>query len=244
MQASASSPAVERIRLALNLEAVALAKIPESTVEKLAEICETKLCRFPRKLISISDEKRTWGGTYHPSSFHFRINSKMTHQETVEVFVHEFGHAVHYAICDNQADAVHYKKTVTGIRDDNIKRLTGIYWKASQYVPTLNDLFLNHKYASCVSVRDMYDRMQKDKQLIPEAIFKEFNYNLFSRYSLKNYDEYFCENFSAWITMTFPSEFARAIGRLAERYALSTHTISQNKHMPNRVVSHLFLQSR
>lgn len=46
MQASASSPAAERIRLALNLEAVALSKIPESTVEKLAEICETKLCRF------------------------------------------------------------------------------------------------------------------------------------------------------------------------------------------------------
>lgn len=98
--------------------------------------------------------------------------------------------------------------------------MTGIYWKASQHVPELNDLFYNHKYASCVSVRDMYDRMQKDKQVIPENIFKEFNFNLFSRYSLKNFNEYFCENFLAWITMTFPSEFAKAIGRLAEKYAL------------------------
>ena len=244
MQESASRPAAERIRIALNLEAVSLTKIPESTVGKLADISETKLCGFPRKLISISDEKRTWGGTYHPASFHFRVNSKMTNEETVQVFVHEFGHAVHYAICDSKADAADYKKTVTGIRDDNIKRLTGIYWKASQYVPALNDLFLNHKYSSCISIRDMYDRMQKDKQLIPEAIFKEFNYNLFSRYSLKNYDEYFCENFSAWVTMTFPSEFARAIGKLAEKHALSTPPISQDKHMPNRVVSHLFIQSR
>ena len=244
MQASASSPVAERIRKVLNLEAVSLHKIPESTVEKLAEISETQLCRFPRKLISISDEKRTWGGTYHPSTFHFRVNSKMTHEETVQVFVHEFGHAVHYAICDSKADAADYKKTVTGIRDDNIKRLTGIYWKASQYVPALNDLFLNHKYSSCISIRDMYDRMQKDKKLIPEAIFKEFNYNLFSRYSLKNYDEYFCENFSACIIMTFPSEFARDIGKLAEKHALSATPIIQDKHMPNRVVSHLFLQSR
>jgi hypothetical protein len=223
MQASASSPAAERIRLALNLEAVALSKIPESTVEKLAEICETKLCRFPRKLISISDDKKAWGGSYRIAS-HFKINSKMTHEETVQVFVHEFGHAVHYAICDMKADAAHYKKTVTGIRDDNIKRLTGIYWKASQYVPALNDLFLNHKYASCISVRNMYDRMHKDKQLIPEKIFNEFNYSLFSRYSLKNYNEYFCENFSAWIISAFPSEFARAIGKLAEKHAIRPDT--------------------
>ena len=86
----------------------------------------------------------------------------------------------------------------------------------------------------------MYDRMQKDKLLIPEAIFKEFNYNLFSRYSLKNYDEYFCENFSAWITMTYPSEFARAIGKLAEKHALFKPHVVQDKHVPNRVVSHLF----
>jgi len=220
MQTSASSPAAERIRIALDLENVSLPKIPERTVEKLADICETKLCRFPRKLISISDAKKTWGGTYQPTSYHFRVNSKMTHEETIQVFVHEFGHAVHYAICDSKADSAHYKKTVTGIRDDNIKRLTGIYWKASQHVPALNDLFLNHKYASCISVRNMYDRMQKDKQIIPENIFKEFNYNLFSRYSLKNYDEYFCENFSAWITLTFPSEFAEAVGRLADKYAI------------------------
>ena len=44
MQASATSPAAERIRIALNLEAVTLSKIPENTVEKLADICETKLC--------------------------------------------------------------------------------------------------------------------------------------------------------------------------------------------------------
>ena len=215
-----TSPAAERIRIALNLEAVTLSKIPESTVEQLADISETKLCRFPRKLISISDAKTTWGGIYHSTSYYFRVNSKMTHEETIQVFVHEFGHAVHYAICDNKTEAAYYKKTVTGIRDNNIKRLTGIYWKASQYVPALNDLFQNHKYASCVSVRDMYDRMQKDKLIIPENIFKEFNYNLFSRYSLKSYNEYFCENFSAWITMTFPSDFARAIGKLAEKYAL------------------------
>ena len=73
MQASATSPAAERIRIALNLEAVTLSKIPENTVEKLADICETKLCRFPRKLRSISDEKRTWGGTYQ-LYHHFRIN--------------------------------------------------------------------------------------------------------------------------------------------------------------------------
>lgn len=215
-----TSPAAERIRIALDLEKVSLPKIPEHTVENLADICETRLCRFPRILICITGDKKTWGGTYYRTAGHFRINSKMTHEETVQVFVHEFGHAVHYAICDIKADAAHYKKTVTDIRDANIKRLTGIYWKAAQYVPALNDLFLNHKYASCVSVRDMYDRMQKDKLIIPENIFKEFNYNLFSRYSLKSYNEYFCENFSAWITMTFPSDFARAIGKLAEKYAL------------------------
>ena len=225
MQASASSPAAERIRKSLDLENVLLPKIPESTVEKLANICETRLCRFPRKLHSIYDDKRRWGGSYYPHCY-FSINAKMTLDETVQVFVHEFGHAVHYAICEiGRKDAESYKKTVTGIRDDNIKLLTGIYWKASQYVAELKDLFYNYKYASCISVRDMYDRMQKDKQLIPEAIFKEFNYNLFSRYSLKNYDEYFCENFSAWVTMTFPSEFARAIGRLAERYAAAAPVV-------------------
>jgi len=226
MQASASSPAAERIRKALNLEAVSLHKIPENTVEKLAEISETQLCRFPRKLICITGDSKTWGGTYYRAACHFRINSKMSHDETVQVFVHEFGHAVHYAICDiSRRDAESYKKTVTGIRDDNIKRLTGIYWKASQHVLALNDLFLNHKYASCISVRDMYDRMQKDKGAIHEAIYREFNYNLFSRYSLKNFNEYFCENFSAWITMTFPSDFARAIGRLAEQYATAASVV-------------------
>ena len=149
----------------------------------------------------------------------------MTHDETEQVFVHEFGHAVHYAICDvSRRDAESYKKTVTSIRDANIKRLTGTYWKASQYVPALTDLFTQHKYASCVSVCAMYDRMQKDKDAIPEAIFREFNYDLFSRYSLKSFNEYFCENFSAWITMTFPSEFARAIGKLAEKYAIRPDT--------------------
>lgn len=240
MQASASSPAAERIRLALNLEAVALPKIPENTVEKLAVISETKLCRFPRKLISISDAKKTWGGTYALESRHVNINPKMTQDDTVQVFVHEFGHAVHYAICDSRDDAAHYKKTVTGIRDDNIKRLTGIYWKASQYVPALSDLFLNHKYASCVSVRDMYDRMQKDKQIIPEAIFREFNYNLFSRYSMKNYDEYFCENFSACITMTFPSEFAKTIVRLVEKYSLIPPVESRDDYASRQVANRLF----
>ena len=239
-----TSPAAERIRIALNLERVSLSKISENTVEELAVISETKLSRFPRKLINISDANKTWGGTYHPSSYHFRVNAKMTDEETVQVFVHEFGHAVHYAICDNKVNATLYQKTVTGIRDDNIKRLTGIYWKASQHVPSLTDLFLNHKYASCVSVRDMYDRMQKDKQLIPEVIFKEFSHNLFSRYSLKSYNEYFCENFSSWVISMFPSDFSRAIGQLAEKHALCTPIVAQDNSEPNRVVSHLFHQSR
>ena len=77
----------------------------------------------------------------------------------------------------------------------------------------------------------MYDRMHKDKQLIPEKIFNEFNYNLFSRYSLKSYDEYFCENFSAWITMAFPSDFARTIGRLAERYATAVAVVENDNRI-------------
>ncbi len=93
-----TSPAAERIRVALNLETVALPRIPESTVEKLAEICETKLCRFPRKLVSITDGKKISGGNYHPTYRLFKINPKMTVQDTVHVFVHEFGHAFHYAI--------------------------------------------------------------------------------------------------------------------------------------------------
>jgi hypothetical protein len=205
-----TSPAAERIRLALNLETVALSKIPESTVEKLAEISETKLSRFPRKLTCITDNKTTWGGIYYLGTCHFKVNAKMTHEETVQVFVHEFGHAVHYAICDNKVDAALYQKTVTGIRDENIKRLTGIYWKASQYVPSL----------------------------------KEFNHNLFSRYSLKNYNEYFCENFSSWVISMFLSDFGRAIGRLAEKYALCTPIVAQDNSEPNRVISHLFHKSR
>ncbi len=217
---SASSPAAERIRVALRLEAVTLSRISEDTVEKLAEISETTLSRFPRKLRGISDDIKRWGGIYYGTPRLIKICPTMTPDDTVEVFVHEIGHALHYAICDHPASAKAYKEFVTAVRDDNILRLTGIYWKASQDVPSLTDLFYNHKYANMRSVRGMYDRMQSDKQLIPEQIFDEFQRNLFSRYSLKNLNEYFCETFTCWLTSPAPSEFARTIGILVERYAL------------------------
>jgi predicted metal-dependent hydrolase len=80
-----TSPAAERIRLALNLESVSLSKIPENIVEQLAEISEKKLSRFPRKLKCITDNKTTWGGVYYLSSCHFKVNSKMTDEEIVQL---------------------------------------------------------------------------------------------------------------------------------------------------------------
>ena len=217
---ASSSPAAERIRVALKLEVVNLPRIPEDTLEKLAEISETTLSRFPRKLRGISDDIKRCGGIYYGTPRQIKICPTMTTDDTMEVFVHEIGHALHYAICDHPASAKAYTKFVTAVRDDNIRRLTGICWKAIQEVPSLKDLFYNHKYANLRSVRDMYDRMQSDKQLIPEHIFDEFQRNLFSRYSLKNLNEYFCETFTCWLISPAPSEFARTIGILVERHAL------------------------
>lgn len=211
-----SNSASERIRIALGLDSVDLTGIPEETIERLAEISEKTLCRYPRKLNSISGDRKRWGGSYFLELRHFRINPKMSPTDTVQVFVHEFGHAVQFAICETEVGKASYLRKVTSIREANVRLLVGIYFKAAQQVPALKDIFLKHKYANLTSVRDMYDRLKKDEQLIPHAIFEEFNTNLFSRYSLKNVNEYFCEMFSAYVIESSPTEYARCVGKIVE----------------------------